>query len=213
MTSSSSSTTTAASASPTAAAEAAGKRSHSHTPSSIPAASTALSEKRNSLAASTSGAPLAFSEGAYTYKLGVTKHAPPQVSLAECRDHLRLLGAFASLRDSVFAAARGASDALPPQYRRYKAGTEDAAAKTKLDPRLDEACQTAWRAYLARASHRFELWLSVVLTPASLGFTPQRASFEEVRLGKGKQQTVPPVTERIPAHCLPPIDVLMMYRE
>lgn len=183
--------------------------------SSILTPPTTPSEKRQSLAPSSSVVSSDCPEGADTYKLGSTKHAPPQVSLAECRDHLRLLGAFASLRDAVFAAARGAdsSDALPPHYRHYDPSTEDVAAKAALDPRADAVCQKAWRTYLARAGHRFELWLSAILTPANLGFSPQRASFDEVRWFKGKRQTIPPVTKRIPAHCLPPIDVLMMYRE
>lgn len=186
---------------------------HSHN-ASIATPPATPSEKSKSLAPTllSSDCP----EGADTYKLGASKSAPPQVSLDECRDHLRLLGAFADLRDAVFAAARGAdsSDALPPHYRHYDPATEDIEAKAKLDPRADEQCQTAWRNYLARASHRFELWLSVILTPANLGFTPERASFAEVRFVKGKRyQTTPPTTRRIPARCLPPIDVLMMYRE
>lgn len=66
------------------------------------------------------------------FPIGAVK-APPVVSVSELQDHLRLLGAFATLRKNVEATADSKEDS-----------------------------DAAWAIYVARAVYRFHRWVSVM---------------------------------------------------
>jgi hypothetical protein len=105
---------------------------------------------------------------------------------------------------SKLAAAPSYAKAQAAPSETGSSSLREPPARPDAEPRVHEA----WANYLRRAAHRLELYLErILLAPdAGLNPPPKATRISELRPGSAR-----PLVGALPPHCMPPLDVLLVW--